>query len=244
MSTFAGVTDRIVSSCIDTDDTCIIGRIWCDRDSSNTAPTITVNSSGDLVATTDGTTAASDFYEVGGTAGTIDVSDANGDTWQEVVQTVNNTKNWHLHLIGVRGDESSDDVTNALSEVDCGNPDRAADLLDDTSVTKRYRIGITAKLPGVRDSDEGYINEILGFRAIATFSSTLYLYIWEINDASGEYSQLYKYTMATATELARNANQIHIQSQPGHRLLVGLDCSAAISAASLTVRHRTFRAEH
>lgn len=244
MSTFLDEIEVIKSSCINADDTSILARIWCDRDDTRTAPEITINSSGDLVATTDGSTACSDFYEPGGTAGTIDVSDGNADTFKEVEAVVNEAKGWHFHLIGARPDESSDDKINALSAADCGGVGRAQDLLDDTSVTNRYRIGITAKSPGARDSDEGFINEIWGFRAIATFSSTLYLYIWEINDEANEYTELYKMAMSTGTELARNAYQAHIQSKPGHRLLVGMDCSAAISSASLTVRHRTFRAEH
>lgn len=236
----------ITCTTINTDDTqAHAALIWCDKTATNTAPTIAVSATtGDLVATYDGSTAPSDFYEAGGTAGTIDVSDANANTFGEVEDIVNQADGWHMKLTGaIRSEASTVAQLVTRSATKCMGIENAVPLYWDTSAVDHYRVAVTAA-----PLDEmGYVNEVHSVAACCTCSGTPYLWVLEVPGVvqpgvaptATDYKVLFKYLLTSTTAVDFDYREIFTQSAPGHRLIVSMSGSSDISSAYLIVRHRT-----
>jgi len=78
--------------------------------------TVTVNAGGDLLFTTDGTTADTSVN----TTGTIDMSTpgASADTFGEVAGLINASTNWQCYLLAVLPEDGTDNVFAAMTEID------------------------------------------------------------------------------------------------------------------------------
>lgn len=87
-------------------DTSIAMRV---RTTQTVVYTVEVDSSGDILFTTDGTTADTTVGDgdAGATDGKIDVSNAAYDTWGEVCDDINDSDNWECVLVDVLPSDSS-----------------------------------------------------------------------------------------------------------------------------------------
>ena len=239
--------NRITHTYHATADTSIAFYIWCDSDSTYTAPTITVSATtSDLVFTTDGTTAASAMTyppaAQGGTSGTIDASDTGIDTFGELADFVNAQEGWHMLLVGAERSETYGTYLLAASATACTDRANAQTIYWDTSAIKKYRIGVTAKDPNGADSDMGFVNEIFSIDAVGTVGGgTITLNITECDHrAGGTETTLYTETMTSGTAKQITPDYLHFESKAGHSLLVSVDGSThEPTSAYIELRHRT-----
>lgn len=83
---------------------------------SGVASTVEINAAGDLIFTTDATTADTTLG-LPTSNGTIDVSDATADTWGEVADEINGSgSNWECVLVDVKPSDSSNNVLWLMAE--------------------------------------------------------------------------------------------------------------------------------
>lgn len=239
--------NRIVHTYHATADTSVAFYIWCDSDSTYTAPTVqVVTTTSDLKFTTDGTTAASamTFPSVasGGTSGTIDASDSGINTFGELADFVNAQEGWHLLLVGAERSETYGTYLLTAAATACTDRAAAQTIYWDTSAIKKYRLGITAKDPNGADSDMGFINEILSITALGTVGGgSLTLNITECDHREGgSETTRYTQTLVSGTESTFAEEFMHFESGAGHSLLISMDGSThEPTSAHLEVRHRT-----
>ena len=132
-------------------------------------------------------------------------------------------------------------VTRAATK--CMGIENATPLFFDTSAVDHYRVAVSAA-----PLDEmGYINEVLSVQACCTCSGTPYLWVLEVPEivkppvipTTTDYKVLWKYLLTSTTAVDFDETEIHIESSPGHRLIVSMSGSSDISSAYLVVRHRT-----
>ena len=239
--------NRITHTYNATSDTCVAFYIWCDSDSTYTAPTIAVTTtSSDLVATTDGTTAASVFTfpaaSAGGTSGTIDASNAGINTFGELADFVNSLDRWHLLLVAAERSETWGTYLLTASATACTDRAAAQTIYWDTSAIKKHRIGVTAKEPNGADTDVGFINEVFSIKANGTVAGgTITLNVTECDHrAGGTETTLYTETLTSAAETAIAEEYFHFESGAGKMILVSVDGSTHEPTSQyIELRHRT-----
>ena len=242
-------SDRTVSYIQDIDDTEVAAILWADVNSTNTAPTIE-GSSADLLATTDGTTAAAAFTDIGaGTDGTIDTAQTDVDTMGELADRINEgCSGWHMELIGALRADTSAHILDTITEQACGGRENAVIIPYDTSDKKEYQIGITPRRWAHFDYDEPgsdgeFVNEILFLTVTSTFASgTSHIKIYEVDHRKGGATAklMFTYALTTATAFTLDSEDLPIQSRQGRSLVVKLDNSAADINAVLNVKARHF----
>lgn len=244
-------SDRTVSYMQDVDDTEVAAILWADVNSTNTAPTIE-GSSADLVATTDGTTAATAFTDIGaGTGGTIDTAQTDVDTMGELADRINEgCAGWHMELVSALRADSSAHILDTITEQACGGKENAVIIPYDTSDKKEYQIGLTPRRwahfdSGEPGSDGEFMNEILFLTVTSTFGSgNSHILIYEVDHRKGGAAArlMFDYALTTATAFTLDKEDLPIQSAMGKSLVVKLDNSAAAIDAFVNVKARHFLA--
>lgn len=244
-------SDKTVTYMQDIDDTEVAAILWADVNSTNTAPTIE-GSSADLLGTTDGTTAAAAFTDLGaGTAGTIDTAQTDVDTMGELADRINEgCAGWHMELIGALRADTSAEILDTITEQACGGRENAVIIPYDTSDRKAYQIGITPRRwvhidSGEPGSDGEYVNEIISLSVTSTFASgTSLLYVYEVDHRMGGATPkaMFYYPLTTATAFTLEPYQIQMQSDMGKTLVVKLVNSAVAISAHVIVKARHFLA--
>jgi hypothetical protein len=206
--------------------------------------TLTIDATyGDLVFTTDGTIADTTVLESGGTGGTIDVSDANGNTLGEVVDAVNASDNWAMVLLaGERSDISTNNFI-AVAEVDMSTAAMKKTglfLFQDPQVapqTSLYGIAhaISAFDPANYakgdDPDEGCISVVTYVNATADFTTSASIKFVNANLDGSEVCATIALADNTAKELGNLAAPIW-RSKVGHRLIVRVLGTESVTGSS------------
>jgi hypothetical protein len=203
---------------------------------------------GDLAATTDGTTADTQWLESGGTAGTIDTSDANGNSWGEVIDIINGCDNWCGVLLAAQRSDLTSNTILTVAEVDMSTAAMKATglyLFHDPVVADQTSIysvahAISAFNPAgyVKgdDPDEGCVSVVTYIKATSDFSAAGQVVLVNA-DLEGSTKML---TLALADNTATTWGNLAapiFRSKVGHRLIVRVenDQNASANATKLEV---------
>lgn len=200
---------------------------------------------GDLEFTTDGTTADTTIG-IPTLDGTIDVSDAAGNTLGEVVDAIKNSANWDCHLLaGIRADLSTN-VVQTLAEVDMSTAAMKVSgvfLHSDSAVTFDMGFAISGFAPSsaaAHYDDESCVSYLTYAELNSTYASgTSVIQVYSASQ-TGE-SLIFQIDSAATTVnkvLGTNPDTPIIRSKVGERLVVRIN-STAMSAATLLVNGKT-----
>lgn len=148
-----GISDS--SSAVDLDVALYVKYVGTAAPSTTT--TVAVASNGDITLTVAGTDDVSVRCPFGGTAGIIDVSDAECNTFGEVIDAINRSGNWIAAPRTVLRSDSSDDTLATLSASTNVLNVGGAGLLRDTDVAKNFTVALNTKGNGndIRDFVSG-----------------------------------------------------------------------------------------
>ncbi len=215
--------------------------IW--YDGPLTYATIQVNAGGDILGLADDTDTtpvlAAVFKEVGGSAGTIDVSDANGNTFGEVEDAINHFEaaGWHAKLQGVLRSTSSNDALLVVGVTDC-HKDRVPGglaLVLDSDTAKVHGIRITGDT--VSETNRGVVNLISRIVVTPTGTGALQMVVYNISGTTETaiYTPAAESTGVESVHNAADWGDKPIRSIPGDDLLVHLTAATSLSACTMTV---------
>lgn len=198
--------------------------------------TVTVSSAGDITFKhgVSGAEAVDSSIQIGAGAGIIDVSNAAGNTFAEVVDHINGSANWEAFLVDALRADSSDASTGSLLEITetRGARNTELSLKKDTSKVLNIscRIGARANVVG---SEEVSAAEIYQINSKNTFGSgTNLIQVYEIDDVAKTETKVYELaggatTATDAKTFVVNGRGSLATSKIGKALLVRMIGSAA-----------------
>lgn len=198
--------------------------------------TVTVSSAGDITFKhgVSGAEAADTTIQIGSTAGTIDVSDAAGNTFAEVVDHINGSGNWQAYLVDVLRADSSDASTGsllAMSETRGARGEKLP-LYKDTSKVLNIsaRIGSRTNVGGSEEKSAAEIYQIMSKNTFA--SGTNLIQVYEIDEAAKTATKVYELAGAATTVVDTKSFVVNgrgslATSAEGKHLLVRMIGSAA-----------------
>lgn len=202
--------------------------------------TVEVNASGLILLKhgVAGSEAADTTIQIGATPGTIDVSDASGNTFAEVIDHINGSANWEAYLVGALRADSSNASTGSLlaRSATTISPNVDLPLYKDTSKVLNLAVRI-GKRSAVSGSEERAACEIYSITSLNTFASgTNLIKIYEINEV--EKTETLVYSLAGGATTAENTKTFVNNgrgslgvSKVGNHLLVKMVGSAACTGS-------------
>jgi hypothetical protein len=171
----------------------------------------------------------------GNDAGVIDVSDANANTYGEVIDLINASPNWEAYLVGgLRADNANASTGSILEAVAVTMTPNVTEvtLVQDTSKVLNMNIRV-GKRSNVTGSEEKAAAEIYGINSLNTFSSgTSKIQVYEIDEVAKTETKIYEVaggatTVAQALSFVTNGRGSLASSKVGNHLIVRMIGSAA-----------------
>jgi hypothetical protein len=210
-------------------------------------------STGDLYGTTDGTTADTQWLESGGTAGTIDVSDANANSMGEVIDIINECDNWCGVLLAAQRSDLSSNTILTVAEVDMSTAAMKATGLylfhdpvvaDQTSiysVAHAFSAFNPAGYVKGDDPDEGCMSVVTYVGATSDFSAAGQLVFVNANTETSHKGLSISLTDNTLKEIGNYVTPVY-RSMVGYRLIVRVenDQNASANATKLACAGYSF----
>lgn len=202
--------------------------------------TLEVSSIGDILFKVGdaGAEAADSTIQIGSTAGTIDVSNAAGNTFGEIVDHINGSANWKAYLVGTLRADNSDASTGSLLVMSPVTLSKGGEsnLLKDTSkvLNISIRVGVRRNVAG---SEEIGAAEIYEIDSVNTFGSgTNLIQVYEIDEAAKTETKIYEMaggatTVANAKTFVINGRGGLAVQRQGKHLLVRMIGSAACTGS-------------
>lgn len=207
---------------------------------TSASATVEVNASGLILLKhgVAGSEAADTTIQIGATPGTIDVSNAAGNTFAEVVNQINGSANWEAYLVGSLGADSSNASTGSLLARSATTiaPKVDLPLYKDTSKVLELAVRV-GKRSSVSGSEERAACEIYSITSVNTFSSgTNLIKIYEINEVENTATLVYSLagglTTAENTKTFVNNGRGSLGvSKAGNHLLVKMVGSVATTGS-------------
>lgn len=213
---------------------------------SQASATVEVSAAGDILFKhgVAGAEAADSTIQIGSAAGTIDVSNAAGNTFGEVVDHINRSGNWKAYLVGALRADSSDASTGSLlamsaktiSPLKASSPlgvsTQEISLYKDTSkvLNMSIRVGVRSNVSGSEEKGAGEVYQIVSTN---TFSSgTSKIQIYEIDEAAKTETKRYETaggatTVENTKQFVQNGRGAFAVTGVGKHLLVRMIGSAA-----------------
>lgn len=198
--------------------------------------TVTVSAAGDITFKhgVSGSEAVDSTIQIGSGAGIIDVSNAAGNTFAEVVDHINGSTNWEAYLVDALRSDSSDASTGSLLEMTETRKAKGQELslVKDTSKVLNIsaRIGSRVNLGGTEEISAAEIYQI---NSKNTFGSgTNLIQVYEIDEVAKTETKIYELaggatTATDAKTFVVNGRGSLAVSKVGKHLLVRMIGSAA-----------------
>lgn len=135
------------------------------------AATIEVTAAGDLLFKEDAAPDVSIKLPVGGTGGTIDVSDAEADNLGKIVDHINADPNWDAVLVDSLRADATDNKLLLLAAIDAKLA-AGRNINSDTSEALFITASIqNSGLPSLEEAEQGFLNRAFRIRSKNTFAS-------------------------------------------------------------------------
>jgi hypothetical protein len=223
---------------------------------TSASATVTVASGGDI--TLKHGAAASEAADTtiklptGGSAGVIDVSDTDANTFAEVVDHINASPNWRARLVTALRTDSSNDTLLAMNEttLNAAN-DFTTTLLKDTSIA--LNVGVELSVAAVQTAngvfDDSTFSRIFSMTSNATFTTgactnKIYGVVCDAPGRTVTESTLYS-AAGGATGVADTetftGGMKPAARQLGYKMIARVESSGDLSAATVTVDSDCFK---
>ena len=192
--------------------------------------TITVSSDGDITFKhgASGAEVVDATIDSGGDdEGVIDVSDANADTFGEVVDLINASVNWEAYLVGtLRSDDANASTGSLLVRSESTLlPNVDLKLFKDTSkvLNISLRIGSRINSQGTEIKSAAELYEIVSTNTFSTGTNLIQVY--RINEETNEEEKIYEIAGAATTVqqilefVVNNRGSLSVNKQDEHLLI-------------------------
>lgn len=210
---------------------------------SEPSATVTVSDAGDITFKHGelSSEAVDDTIKIGSNDGVIDVSNAAGNTFGEVVDHINSSPNWRAFIVDALREDNANASTGSLlaREETTIIPNTDLELFKDSSkvLNLSVRIGVRELTGG---SEEKGAAEVYGITSVNTYTGTSKIQIYEINEATNSEKLIYEVAGGATTveqSLAfvvngRGSLGVHKQ---GNHLLVRMIGSAAATGKLMVI---------
>jgi len=211
---------------------------------SQPSATVEVSAAGDILLKHGavGSEVADTTIQIGSTAGTIDVSDAAGNTFAEVVDHINGSANWEAYLVGSLRADNSNASTGSLLVRSATTiaPKTDLSLFKDTSKVLEIAVRV-GKRTSVTGSEAVAAAEIYKIVSTNTFGSgTNLIKVYEINEVAKTETLVYSLaggatTVENTKDFVINGKGSLAVSKVGNHLLVKMVGSAACTGSLMVV---------